>query len=58
MDIRVVCRIQKRLESGQIEYVKLHEKELDEDVLQRRQKQIDYGRSTPEYANYCRQVPV
>jgi len=46
------------LESGEIEYIKSHEKETDREVLERRQKQIDYGRATPEYANYCRQVPV
>jgi len=53
-----MCRIQQRLESGQIEYQKSREKETDCGVLERRQKQIDYGRSTPEYANYRRQVPM
>jgi len=52
-----LCRIQKRLESGQIERTKLCAKETDIDVLERRQKQIDYGHSTPEYANYRRHVP-
>jgi len=46
------------LESGQIERTRLYEKETDVDVLERRQKQIDYGRSTPEYANYRHQVPL
>lgn len=52
------CRIQKRLELGEIEYGKSYEKETDHDVLERRKKQIDYGRNTPEYANYCRLVPM
>ncbi|XP_033623199.1 oocyte-specific histone RNA stem-loop-binding protein 2-like [Fukomys damarensis] len=33
------------------------EVETDEDVLQRRQKQIDYGRCTPGYQCFLQQVP-
>jgi len=57
-DVTTVCRIQKRLESGEIEYMKSHERETDPNVLERRQKQLEYGRNTPEYVNYCRQVPM
>jgi len=38
--------------------MKSHEKETDPSILERRQKQLEYGRSTPEYINYCRQVPL
>lgn len=39
-------------------YHKPDEKETDVEVLERRQKQIDYGRSTPEYINYRKLVAV
>ncbi|ESN91012.1 hypothetical protein HELRODRAFT_148207, partial [Helobdella robusta] len=31
--------------------------ENDPEILQRRQKQIDYGKNTPEYNSYLTQVP-
>lgn len=37
---------------------KVLEIEMDPEVLQRRQKQIDYGKNTVGYLNYTSQVPM